>query len=61
MAAVRRCQACGIRPEWRIERPIDAAVRWACDEHLYRVCRDLQRPGELTRLTLTDHRQRRAG
>ena len=48
-----RCEHCDKHPIWRIVRRGDAAVTWACDTHLARICHDLQRPNETTELVVT--------
>lgn len=32
------CEVCDGRPDWRLERHGDAAVSWACHNHLALVC-----------------------
>ena len=58
-----RAFRCGVEvcrelmPDWRIQRRGDAVVSWACDNHLARVCRELQREWEpRTELVVTVYR-----
>lgn len=47
------CEVCHDQPWWRIERA-DAAVSWACSEHLSSVCLRLVRPGYNDRLSVME-------
>jgi hypothetical protein len=42
-------------PRWRLDRRGDAAVDWACDQHLAGVVEMLQRPHERTELVIRPH------
>jgi hypothetical protein len=46
------CEVCEADPMWRVGRIGDAAVTWACAEHLSAVADGMQRDWEVTRLTL---------
>jgi hypothetical protein len=61
MSAAYCCEACGAtEPHWYIMRTGDAAVTWACDDHLVAVLTGLQRGGEVTEFTVWDSRRKRA-
>ncbi len=52
------CETCrGTDPHWRIDRSGDAAVSWACDDHLASVMTGMQREDEVTELTVRDNRK----
>lgn len=44
------CEICAGQPGWHIERWGDAAVSWACNEHIAAVCHAMQREHERTLL-----------
>jgi hypothetical protein len=48
-----RCGECDAEPAWCLERRGDAAIDWACGEHLGVVALDLQRDPEVTELVVT--------
>lgn len=54
------CEVCDTDdPRWVIERWGDAVVTWACDTDLAEVCERLQRPNEVTKLSVQDARKLR--
>lgn len=57
MSAAFRCETCDAAPMWRIMREGDAAISWACSEHLSSVCDGLQRDWEITQLAVV-HQQK---
>ena len=48
-----RCATCDGHGSWRILRRGDAAVTWACHEHLSREAMRLQRASDNTQLLVT--------
>lgn len=46
------CEVCESEPMWRVGRIGDAAITWACAEHLSTVADGMQRDWEVTQLTL---------
>jgi hypothetical protein len=60
MSRAYRCEVCEVAdPHWTIERWGDAVVTWACDTDLAGVCEALQRPNEVTKLSVRDARKAR--
>lgn len=55
MSRAFRCEVCGDRPRWRVDRQGDAVVTWACHQDLHVVLLRLQRRFE------TDNRARGIG
>lgn len=55
------CEICsGSNPRWCLMRRGDAAVSWACDDHLVYVVKAMQREHEVTALIITDNRKAQA-
>lgn len=50
-----RCEVCHGDPTWRLTRIGDAALTWACDDHVGAACHRLQRDHEITEVRVVHY------